>query len=136
MTIPGRHYERQGLYRARRGWIFGVCRGFANYSGISLGWVRLGFVVLLLASGFWPAVLIYIVAAVFMKPAPVIAPSTDDDWEFYGSYAVNRGMAIGRLKRKFDEIDRRARRLESIVTARGFRWEKRLGAEYAADRGP
>jgi len=116
-----------GLYRSRRGWIFGVCRGFANYSGVSVLWIRLALAILMCLTGFWPAVLIYIVAAIFMRPEPILPPRSDDDWEFYNSYAMDRSMAIARLKRQFDEIERRARRLESIVTARDFRWESRLG---------
>jgi phage shock protein C len=35
-------------------------------------------------------------------------------------------MAIRRLKRTFDNLDRRIRRIEDIVTARDYEWEQRL----------
>jgi len=35
-------------------------------------------------------------------------------------------MALHRLKRTFDNLDRRIQRIESIVTARDYDWERRL----------
>lgn len=117
----------RSLYRSRSGMIFGVCKGLANYADISTFWIRLAAVITLFLTGFWPIVIIYIVAAIFMKPAPRIAPENVEDWEFYNSYATDRKMALLGLRKKFDGIERRTRRLESIVTSREFDWERRLG---------
>jgi len=117
---------RRTLYRSRKGMVFGVCQGLADYADISVFWVRVAMVIGLLVTGLWPLLLIYIVAAIFMKPAPVVAPADEEEWEFYNSYAADRGMALSRLKRRFDSLDRRARRIESIVTDREFDWERRF----------
>ena len=61
-----------------------------------------------------------------MKPEPVLPLQTEDDEEFYNSFASSRRMAIHRLKRTFDHLDRRIQRIESIVTARDFDWDSRL----------
>lgn len=61
-----------GPYRSRNGVIFGVCRGLAEYSDISLFWIRFIVVVLLLFTGIWPIVILYVIAAFLMKPEPVI----------------------------------------------------------------
>lgn len=119
--------RRVGPYRARDGWLMGVCRGFSRYADIPVVWVRVVMVAFFFVAGFWPALLIYFLAAILMPPAPALATSTDEDAEFYQSYASNRRMALERLKRQFDQMDRRTRRLEHIVTARGYDWDRRMG---------
>ncbi len=114
------------FYRARRGAILGVCRGVSNYSGSSVTWVRLAAILLTIVTGIWPALLIYLVVAFVMKPEPVLIPESDADWEFYNSMSTDRSRALSRLKRKFDDVDRRAQRLEHRVTSRGYEWDQRL----------
>ncbi len=117
---------RRPLYRSRDGWIFGVARGLADYADLPVFWIRLGLLVAFVFSGFWPVAVLYLIAAFFIKPEPVLQPQTDDAWEFYNSYASSRSMALARLKRQLDQLERRTRRMESIVTAREFDWEQRL----------
>ena len=62
----------RGLYRSRNGVIFGVCRGVADFFDFSVFWARAIAVVLLFVTGLWPIVGIYILAALLMKPEPVI----------------------------------------------------------------
>ncbi len=118
----------RGLYRSRRGWLFGVCQGLADYAEISPGWMRLMALLAMLLTGFWPIVIIYIMAAIFIKPAPIVDPEAPEDWEFYNSYAADRKMALLRLKRKFDTLERRTRRIEAVVTTPEYRWEQKLNS--------
>jgi len=121
------HGERgTTLYRSRSGMICGVCKGFAEYYGFSVGWTRIGAVVLASMTGFWPCVFVYIVAAMVMKPEPVLPLESEEDEEFYNSYSGSRTMALNRLKRTYDNLNRRIQRLESAVTARDFDWDERL----------
>ncbi len=114
------------LYRARDGWIFGVCKGIANYADLNVFWVRAALIAMVIFTAFLPVALIYLVAAIFIKPEPVIQPEDDEDWDFYNSYASDRVMAIARLKRRMESLERRARRLENTVTDKEFDWEERL----------
>jgi phage shock protein C len=118
--------RRAGLYRSRSGMIFGVCKGIAEYLDFSVFWTRVLAVVLLLLSQIWLGAGIYVLAALLMKPEPVLPFKEDADQEFYNSYVNSRAMAIRRLKRTFDNLDRRIRRIEDIVTARDYEWEQRL----------
>jgi phage shock protein C len=117
---------RKTLYRARDGAIFGVCKGIATYLDFSVFWLRVIVVVACILSGVWPLIIAYIIAGLVMKPEPIIPFETEDDQEFYNSYVSSRGMALRRLKRTFDSLDRRIRRMEDIVTARDYDWEDRL----------
>lgn len=117
---------RRTLYRSRRGVLLGVCRGLAEYAGVSVVGLRVAMVVVVLATGLWPGVIFYLLAAVLMKPEPVIQPHDDRAREFYDSYAGSRSLALSRLKDTFDRLDRRIRRMEDIVTSRDYQWKRRF----------
>lgn len=51
---------------------------------------------------------------------------SDDEEEFYQSYTTSRSMALQRLQRIYDKIDRRVQRMEDAVTAREYDWDRRL----------
>ena len=122
--------ERQqtGLYRSRTGLIVGVCKGVAQYFDFSVFWMRAITVVLLIVSGIWPMLIVYVVAALLMKLEPVLPLETEEEQDFYNSYTTSRSMALRRLKRIYDHLDRRIQRLESTVTTREYDWERRFNA--------
>jgi phage shock protein C len=68
-----RAYARysSGLYRSRRGLLFGVCRGIADHFDLSTFWIRVIVTVLFIATGFFPTVVLYILAALLMKREPI-----------------------------------------------------------------
>ena len=115
-----------GPFRARDGMIMGVCKGLADYLNIRPLVLRLVAVLLMLATAFWPVVLIYLIIGFILKPEPVLPLNDDGEREFYSSYAGSRKMAITRLKGTFDRLDRRIRRLEDRVTSRDFDWQRRF----------
>jgi phage shock protein C len=115
-----------GLYRSRKGVILGVCRGIAEYFDFSIFWTRAIVLILLFFSGFWPIMGLYFIAALLMKPEPVIPIQSDDQREFYDSYIHSRRDAADRLKRRYDKLERRIQRLEHTVTRPGYDWEERL----------
>jgi len=117
-----------GLYRSRNGWIFGVCRGLQESRQISAGALRLALIVLAFLSGFWPAILLYLLAAILMKPAPTSPFRAEEEREFYDSYTSSRAMALNRLKRTLERLDRRVQRIEDVVTNREYDWNRRFGS--------
>jgi phage shock protein C len=117
---------RGGLYRSRNGIILGVCRGFAEYFDFSVFWARAITLVLLFLTGFWPILILYFVAALLMKPEPVIPIKSEEEQEFYDSYVHSHKGATERLKRRYENLERRIRRMEDYVTTREFEWENKL----------
>ena len=115
-----------GVYRARNGVIFGVCRGLAEHFDFSVLWARVIAVIFLLVSGFWPAIGLYLIAALMIKPAPIVPLKNEAEQEFYDSYTRSRYMAARRLKRRFENLERRLQRMEHIVTTREFDWDNKL----------
>ncbi len=124
-----RYYKKHsGIYRSRDGVFFGVCKGVADYFDFSVFWVRLAMVVIFIFSGFWPVIGIYLVAAFFMKPEPVRPVSSEDEQDFYDSYVNSPRSAAQRLKKKFQDLDRRIRRMEDQVTNKEYDWERRFNS--------
>lgn len=124
-----REHDVKRLYRSRSGLIFGVCRGMAEYLEFSVAGMRILTIFVALFTGIWPLIGAYIIAALILKPEPVIPFREDTDQEFYESYMNSRSMALHRLKRTFDNLERRIRRLETMVTARDYDWERRLNEQ-------
>ena len=115
-----------GLHRSRHGVILGVCRGIAEYFDFSVFWTRAIVVILFLVSGLWPITGLYFLAALLMKPEPVIPVQSEDEEEFYDSYTRSRQRAVRQLRRRYENLQRRIRRMEHIVTTKEFEWGSRL----------
>ncbi len=115
-----------GPYRSRSGMFLGVCKGIATHYDFSLFWVRFLTVMATIFSGFWPMVLLYVIAALLMKREPILPLENESEKEFYTSYTASRAGAIGRLKRTYESLERRLRRLEDSVTAREYDWQRRF----------
>ncbi len=118
--------EHRRLYRSRDGMLLGVCAGLARHFDLSVGLLRAVVVVLFLITGIWPVGLLYLVAAMIMKVEPVVPIRNTDEQEFYDSYSSSRSGALDRIRRKFESLDRRLRRMEDVVTSRDFEWERRM----------
>ena len=121
-----RPYTRRGIYRSRNGAIFGVCRGLAEHFDFSVFWVRAIAAILLVFSGLWPAMILYLLAALVMRPEPAKPFSSPDEKEFYDHYTSSRHDAAQRLKRRYENLEKRVRRMEDTVTSREFDWDNRL----------
>ncbi len=118
----------RGIYRSRNGVILGVCKGLADAFDFSVFWIRLLMILLLFLSGLWPVLGIYIVAALLMKPEPVRPIENEDEQEFYDAYAHSPRGAAHRLKKRFQDLERRIRRMEDTVTDREHEWERKFNA--------
>ena len=117
---------RNGIYRSRNGAILGVCKGLAEHFDFSVFWTRVIALILLFVAGFLPAIGLYLLAALLMKPEPVIPIHDAAEKEFYDSYANSRHGAVQRLKRRYENLQRRLQRMEHIVTSAEYDWENRL----------
>jgi len=118
--------RRNGIYRSRSGLILGVCRGLAEYFDFSVFWSRVIAMIFLFVAGFLPAIGLYLLAALLMKPEPVIPVRNAAEKEFYDSYTHSRHGAVQRLKRRYENLQRRIQRMEHIVTSAEYDWENRL----------
>jgi len=123
-----RHRHRR-VYRSRDAMILGVCGGLAEHFDVSVFWVRVAFVFGVFSTAFFPVALLYLIAAFLMPLKPVQPIQSEEEQEFYDSYTHSSSMALHRLKRTFDRLDRRIQRMEDKVTGAGYDWERRLKEE-------
>lgn len=122
-------YETRDLsrpYRSRRGIVMGVCRGLAEYFEVSVSMTRAATIIVCVFTGFWPVAGLYFLAALLLKPEPVLPFERYEERQFYDSYTESRSSAVSRLQGMHDAIDRRMQRIEDIVTSRDFDWEQRM----------
>lgn len=118
--------DRNGIYRSRSGMILGVCKGLASHFDFSVFWTRVIALIVLFVAGFLPAIGLYLLAALLMKPEPVLPIGDSGEQEFYDSYTHSRHGAAQRLKRRYDNLQRRIQRMEHIITSAEFDWENRF----------
>ena len=117
---------RQGLYRSRNGLILGVCRGIADYFDFSAFWIRAIFILVFILTGFWPIIGIYILAALLMKSAPVETVNRNSGRRSNGRCRRTGYETSERLRRKWQHLEKRIRRMEDKVTSREYDWNNRF----------
>lgn len=97
--------------------IAGVAAGIADYTGINGLIVRIGLVVLVLASYGWviPA---YILIAIFapVKPSDLYLPH--EEQAFWQGVRAAPGRSAREVKSRYRAIDRRLADLEALYTSR------------------
>ncbi len=104
----------------------GVCKGLARHFDLRVRYVRLAFILAAIFSGFWPVAAVYVLLGLVLKPEPVLAPCNEEESSFYSTYVGSRSDALRRLRDRFASVESRIRRMEDVVTSRGFDWERRF----------
>lgn len=61
-----RSRRRARLRRSNYGIVFGVCQGISNFTGISVGLIRLITIITFICSGFAPIGIIYLLMALLI----------------------------------------------------------------------
>jgi len=136
---------RWNIYRnTTRGKIAGVCAGLSDRTGFKVWWIRAGFIVAAVVFHAIPAVLLYLVLALVMRPRdePIgyVMPDTmpAGGWAPAGAYAGQSppggyplgayppggfapgfapGPRLTEIKTRFTALDARLNRIEAIVTS-------------------
>ncbi len=124
-------YYSKKLYRSRRGEIFGVCKGIADWKDLPVGPIRLAVVLIALTTAVVPVLVIYILAALVM---PVEPKATEqrfyDDEDIGGRYKENRNRTVNDLKREFDNLKTKVTGMEGKIfdedRDKEKQWEKRF----------
>jgi phage shock protein C len=81
---------------------------------------------LLIFTKFWLVIGLYIVAALLMKSEPAIYIRTGARNEGDSRYNYAQQDTAERLKRKWQHLEKRIRRMEDKATSREFDWNRRM----------
>jgi phage shock protein C len=123
---------RWNVYRnSSRGKIAGVCAGLSDKLGVKAWWIRAAFIVFAVVEHAIPAVLVYLLLALIMRPRsepigyvmPEAMPNTGPEpyaWTPHSPYSGPLppvGSRLTELKTRFTALDARLNRIEAIVTS-------------------
>ncbi len=118
--------DERKLYRARDGMVLGVCLGIARHRDIPVAALRIGVFLLILFTGIWPGVGLYLLAAILLKPEPVVPPQNQEEAGFYARFTGSRAVALHELSQRMERLGSRIGRMEDAVTRGDYDWEARL----------
>ena len=111
----------------------GVCAGIADYTGIDVLLVRVGFMLLNFATGFFGgfAIIGYFMVAWFADKKPRELDYEDrEDRKFWQKVRARPGHSIRDVRSSFRDIDRRLADVETHITSQN----RRLADEIEALR--
>ena len=117
---------RRGLYRSRNGIILGVCKGVADYFDFSVSWIRAILIILVIFTGFWPITGLYILSTFLIKSDPEKNSGLRSSSWFDNGFEYTKNDIADRLKRKWQHLEKRIRKMEDKITSREFDWNDRF----------
>ncbi|MCW1381544.1 envelope stress response membrane protein PspC [Novosphingobium sp. KCTC 2891] len=109
--------QRTRFYRDKvNGKFMGVCAGIADYTGVDVLWVRLGFVVLTLAGlGFLP--LAYFALGFLSEKKPSYLYVDRDEQKFWQGVRQSPARTAREVRASFRDIDRRLADVENFYVS-------------------
>ncbi len=111
-------YTAHKLYRSRRGKIFGICQGLAEWRDLNVTYIRLFMVIAFLVTGFFPVGILYFLAALLLPLEPE-GFGGDEDRE------RSQDQFDG-VRRDFSDLKDRVRKMEERVFDRERDWDNRF----------
>ena len=112
---------RTTLYRDKQNSkLMGVCSGIADYTGVNVLWVRLGFVLLLLtvAPILLPA---YFIAGMLLNKKPAHLYVDADEQKYWQRVRQSPKRTAREIRGRMKDIDRRLADVETYVTSSNHR---------------
>ena len=113
------------LDKENKKWL-GVCAGIADYTGLDVTLIRIGFVVLtLLSSG--NAILAYLIAAWLAPSKPrELTEQSPEDAKFWQGVRASPTRTVRDVRSRFRDIDRRLADVEAYVTSSNSRLAREI----------
>jgi len=105
------------FYRDKlNGRFLGVCAGIADYTGVDVLWVRIGFVVATFCGvGFLP--LVYFLMGMFAPVKPAGLYLDQDEQKFWQGVRQSPGRTAREVRARFRDIDRRLAEVENFYVS-------------------
>jgi len=121
---------RRKLYRSSDAVLFGVCGGMAEYVDLNPWGVRLIWVLLTLFGGPL-TLLVYVILALVLEKRPVLPPVPESPAgpaagppPVPGLDTTSHSDTLRLLTQRFQRLEQRLQRMESVVTRPSFGMEK------------
>ena len=122
MTSPRTRFY---LDKQNKKWL-GVCAGIADYTGIDVTLVRIGFVASLFVIGPM-AFAVYFIAAWLAPKKPIeLYDQSRDEQKFWQGVRANPTRSAREVRSRFRELDRRLADVEAYVTSSNHRLAREI----------
>ena len=107
------------LYRDKQNAkLMGVCSGIADYTGISVFWVRLGFIVAVLSGILSPIVLpLYFLAGLLLNKKPPHLYRDQEETKYWQGVRQNPKRTAREIRAKMKDVDRRLAEVEHFYVS-------------------
>lgn len=120
-------YGRKRLYRSRRGKIFGVCKGIAQWRDLPVQYIRLAFILAAVFTAFFAVGAVYILIALFLPVEPeAYGEERSEGRPYEEPYGGSRNRMYADINRDFKDLNERVRNMEAHVYDKEKDWEERL----------
>ena len=108
---------RTTLYRDKQNAkLMGVCSGIADYTGVNALWVRLGFVVLLLA-GFGLILPVYFIAGLLLNKKPAHLYVDQEESKYWQRVRQSPKRTAREIRSRMKDVDRRLAEVETYYVS-------------------
>lgn len=113
-----RHHR---IYRSSTNKVFaGVCGGIGEHFDFNPTGVRLLFILFTFMTQLLGGVIVYIILALMMKPAPVERFRNLEEEDFWNTYHASKDTGLAKIEQRVDALNRRLQNMESVVTQPTF----------------
>lgn len=117
------------LYRSRRGKIFGVCQGIADWRDLPVDLLRAIVAVSILVTGIFPGIIIYALVALFLPLEPGYGTYYEES-EQNGKEEKSRYTRTREdLRETFDRLKRKVEGMEEQIFDKEHDWDQRFHEE-------
>jgi len=122
-----KNFSPNKLYKdGQNGKIAGVCAGLGDYFGIQPNLIRAVVILTCIFGFFPPVVVVYVVLAFVLDEKPSHLRDNPKEDEFWRDVRIRPDYTAFDLKRRFQEIEKRTRKLEAYITSRRYRLQREL----------
>jgi phage shock protein C len=111
--------ERTTLYRDKQNAkLMGVCAGIADYTGVDVNWIRLGFFLALFIPPLGGIVfLLYFVLGIFLNKKPPHLYVDENEQRYWQRIRQSPQRSAREIRARFRDIDRRLAEVESYYVS-------------------
>ena len=109
--------ERTSLYRDKQhAKLTGLCAGIADYTGVSVGWVRIGALLMIPLTGLWviPA---YFIASLFLPKKPPHLYVDAQEQKYWQRVRQSPQRTAREIRARFRDVDRRLADVENYYVS-------------------
>lgn len=114
------------LYRSRRGKIFGVCQGIADWRDLPVDILRAIVAVSILVTGIFPGIVIYALVALFLPLEPGYGTYYEESEENREDGRSRYTRTREDLRETFENLKRKVQGMEEEIFDKERDWDQRF----------